>query len=65
MQQVKVTIGKDGNIRMEAEGAVGKECESWTKQLEQILASKAEVKDSGLKPEYHMTKGSNNVTTRS
>ncbi|MBA4293822.1 hypothetical protein C0431_12740 [bacterium] len=65
MEQVKVTIDKNGEIKMEALGAVGKECESWTAGLEKILQSKATVTGSGKKPEYDMTKGSTNISTRS
>lgn len=61
MQQVKVTIGKDGNVKMEALGAVGSECKDWTKQLESIMRQKATVTGSGLKPEYNQTKTSTNV----
>lgn len=65
MQQVKITIDKQGEIKMEAVGAVGNECEDWTRQLEQHLSSKGNITGSGKKPEYSMTKGSNTVNTRS
>lgn len=64
MEQVKVTIDKNGEIKMEAIGAVGNECENWTRQLEQLLAAKGSITDSGKKPEYHMTKGTDSVNTR-
>lgn len=64
MEQVKVTIDKNGEIRMEAVGAVGNECEAWTAGLEKSLAERATITGDGKKPEYAMTKGQSNVNTR-
>lgn len=64
MQKVQVTIDKNGEIKMEAIGAVGKECETWTAGLERILSSKATITGDGKKPEYTMTKGKSNVNSR-
>ena len=64
MQKVQITIDKKGQVRMEAVGAIGTECENWTKELERNLAARGEVTSSGKKPEYDMVKGSNNINTR-
>jgi hypothetical protein len=52
-QTIKFTIKQDGTVTEEVMGAVGNECESLTKNIEEKLG---EVQRVELKPEYYQQK---------
>ena len=52
-QSIKFTIKQDGTVTEEVIGAVGNECESLTKNIEEKLG---EVQRVELKPEYYQQK---------
>lgn len=47
-REVKITIGKDGKVKIDAEGFTGEGCKDLTKVLEEKLGVESSVK----KPEY-------------
>lgn len=44
MKKVKITIGKDGSVKAEAEGFKGDSCEKATEFLNSLFGDAAEVK---------------------
>ena len=52
-QTIKFTIKQDGTVTEEVIGALGNECESLTKNIEEKLG---EVQRVELKPEYYQQK---------
>ena len=52
-QTIKFTIKQDGTVTEEVIGAVGNQCESLTKNIEEKLG---EVQRVELKPEYYQQK---------
>ena len=58
-QSIKFTIRKDGTVTEEVIGAVGNECESLTKNIEEKLG---EVQRVEHKPEYYQQKQTEDVT---
>ena len=51
VEQIEVTIGPDGKVRLETSGFAGGECLAATKDLEQLLGAKEP--DRELKAEYY------------
>lgn len=47
---IEVIVGKDGSLRIDAEGFQGADCEKATRFLEQALG---QVKAKDRKPEYY------------
>ena len=58
-QTIKFTIRQDGTVTEEVIGAVGNECESLTKNIEQKLGVVQRVEH---KPEYYQQKQTEDVT---
>ena len=58
-QSIKFTIRQDGTVTEEVIGAVGNECESLTKNIEEKLG---EVQRVEHKPEYYQQKQTEDVT---
>lgn len=54
MQEIIVDIDEVGNVKIEATGFTGKECEDFTRDIEQALG---DVTKRELKPEHRQTVG--------
>ena len=56
MPKIRVLIGKNGKITIDAEGFIGPKCIEATQKLEEILSAygiQLSNKQVHLKPEYH------------
>ena len=51
VEQIEVTIGPNGKVRLETSGFAGDECLAATKDLEQLLGAKEPARE--LKAEYY------------
>jgi hypothetical protein len=49
-KEIRVSIGKNGEITLEPVGATGQECMGWTKALEEAIG---EVASREMKPEFY------------
>jgi len=57
MPRIRILIGKDGKVTIDAEGFVGPKCLEATRQLEELLSEygiRLNNKQVHLKPEYHV-----------
>jgi len=45
VQQIEVTIGKDGNVKIHVQGVKGKKCLDLTKELEAALGGQVEQRE--------------------
>ena len=62
MKTINLEFTPDGEVRIEANGFKGPDCEKATKFLEEALASK-EAKKKGRKPDFYTTTSTNQRTT--
>ncbi|MBT3535859.1 MAG: DUF2997 domain-containing protein [Rhodospirillaceae bacterium] len=51
IQEIDLTIGPDGEVKIEVRGVGGSKCEDLTKELEAILGGQVLVRE--FKPKYH------------